>query len=214
MRKVLFAGLAGILLLTGGAIAALYALTREVPGRSGEPRERSPQPPPPEVAAPEAAPGPAPGAMTFGSPPPPTQPPVPVPTGRPAPPPGSWEAVPITARSRALGRMGGLIQSKLNELQDELRGCFTAEGQARHGGGPITTSLDGGSMDDAGNLMLVLQLEGQPGGVRVVDAPLEARGPAGDELIACAQGLLRGRTFEVPGARAGSRYRLLFPVVP
>jgi hypothetical protein len=119
----------------------------------------------------------------------------------------------VTARSRSLGRVGGLIQVRLNELQDELRGCFTAEGQARHGGGAITTNQDGASMDDAGNLVLILQLEGQPGGVRVVDAPLESRGPAGDELIACAQGFLRGRTLDVPGAQPGARYRLLFPVV-
>jgi hypothetical protein len=123
--------------------------------------------------------------------------------------------VPISARAKSLGRVGALIQARLNDLQDDLRACFTADEQARSGGTRITTAKDAGALDDAGTvLVLVLQLEGQAGAVRIVDAPLETRGPAGDELIACAQNFLRGRVLDVPGATAGTKFRLLFPLSP
>jgi len=153
--------------------------------------------------------------VTYGVPPPQAEPVAAPVTARPLPPPpGSWEAVPLTSRAKSLGRQGGLIQARLNDLQDDLRKCFQADVQARHGGAAISTVRDAQPMDEAGSLVLVLQLEGQAGSVRVVDAPVETRGGAGDELIACAQNLLRGRVLDVPGAAAGTKYRLLFPLAP
>ena len=220
MLKVFLAGVVAIALLVAASVAILLTLT-------GAPRERGEKiqdrpavvqtnqeggvvvvPPPP--------PG-DPGAVTFGATPPLLEvAPVPAPVAAPPPPPprGSWEAVPITARAKALGRVGGLIQARLNDLQDDLRTCFTADAQARHGGELVTTVKDAAPMDDAGTLVLVLQLEGQAGSVRIVDAPVESRGPAGEELIACAQNLLRGKVLDVPNVAAGTKYRLLFPLMP
>jgi len=217
MRKVFLAGVVTIALLVAGSVATLVALTREDRARPGR-------------AAPEAAPGGAPAGEENGAPdapppgnpisgfaPPPAQPtPPPAAAAARAPPPpaGSWEAVPITARARSLGRQGGLIQARLNDLQDDLRTCFQADVQVRHAGTAVSVVKDAQPMDDAGTLVLVLQLEGQDGSVRVVDAPVETRGGAGDELIACAQDFLRGRVLDVPGTKPGTRTRLLFPLMP
>lgn len=136
----------------------------------------------------------------------------------PAPPPppaaGTWEAVPLTSRARSMGRAGGAIAAKLTDLQEELASCFTYEGQARRGSGVVTTVQDAAPMDDHGAIVLVLQLEGQGNGYRIVDAPVETRGGAGDELLACAQSVLRGHVLEVPGAQPGQRYRLLHQLQP
>jgi hypothetical protein len=215
MRKVFAAGVLGIGALAAGSVAVLVALTGDpgarargvAPASSAFPIEAAPR-----------APGPTPpGAVTYGSEPSPQPVKVaaePVTATPPPPPRDSWEAVPITSRARSLGRLGGLIQARLNEFHDELRACFTAEAQALRGGGSVTMVRDAAPMDDTGTLVLVLQLEGQAGAMRIVDAPVETRGPAGDELIACAQAFLRGRVLDVPGASAGTRQRLLFPLIP
>jgi len=218
MWKVFLAGVVAIGLLVAGSVAALFALTgdsrpRQAGGAATPGSALAGADAPSDASSPPPVPL-APGAVTFGGAPPPVEPPAPSRGAAPPPPRGSWEAVPITSRAKALGRLGGLIQAKLNDLQDDLRTCFTAEAQARHGGGAISTVRDAAPMDDTGTLVLVLQLEGQPGAIRIVDAPVETRGPAGDQLIACAQDFLRGRVLEVPGAAPGAKYRLLFPLMP
>ena len=48
--------------------------------------------------------------------------------------------------------------------------------------------------------------------VKIVDAPVEARGGAPDALLACAQATLRGKRFPVAGAKAGQRIRMRYMV--
>lgn len=171
---------------------------------------------------PDAAPS-APGARPLssitlppGGPAPPQLPVAPNQFGPPAPTPpeDSWEAVPLTARAASMGPVGGAVGRGLNELKDLVGACFDEDVQARHGLTRFTQTQDHAPMPDSGTTVLMLQIETRAGGARIVDAPLETRGNASDGLVACAQRVLRGQTFEVPGATAGDRYRLLYPLLP
>jgi len=132
----------------------------------------------------------------------------------PPPPVGSWEAVPIARRAGALGKAGTALGQELNELQGELSACFDEDTQARHGTSPVATVQDRSPQADAGVTVLMLELETMNGAVRIVDAPVEARGMASDGLLACAQSKLRGRVVQSPGTLAGERYRLLHTLLP
>jgi hypothetical protein len=216
MWRTLLAGVGAIAVLVAGSMVIIVLVT-------DDDRARPAARPPSSAAASTIEPSrpsgvpPPPQTLTFGEAPPVAAPQAPTTApGAPAPPPpkGSWEAVPITARPRNLGRLGGLVLARLNDLHDELTACFTYEAQAQRGSGPVSTVRDAAPMDDSGGIVLVLQLEGQAGGFRIVDAPVETRGPAGDELLACAQSVLRGKVLEVPGAVPGSKYRLLHALTP
>jgi hypothetical protein len=91
--------------------------------------------------------------------------------------------------------------------------CFDELAQARHGRDAPTT-VDYAPAEEAGSVVLVLQLETLADAVRIVDAPVETRAKASDGLIACAQAALRGKQLPAPGSRPGQRYRLRFPVTP
>jgi hypothetical protein len=111
----------------------------------------------------------------------------------------------------ALGAVGGAVHRALLELKDTLDVCFDEDVQARHGGVAVTRTRDNAPIEEDGQTtILMLQLETQWGAVRVVDAPVETQGPASDGLIACAQRILRRQVIEVPGVKAGQRYRVLF----
>ncbi len=143
-------------------------------------------------------------------PPPPTIPAVP----RPEPPAGSWEAVEPRARASDLGALGPAIGRELNELHDKVGVCFDEDVQARHGGRPPTEVQGFNSLEESGVPVLMLQLETGHDQVRIVDAPVETRGHAGDGLLSCAQHVLRGKSLAVPGASAGTRLRLMYPLIP
>jgi hypothetical protein len=131
----------------------------------------------------------------------------------PRAPAGSWEAVRPVARAASLGRLGLPVQRGLQALQPRLSACFGEEAQARHGQTGYTAAKEEfGVLDETGQTVVMLQLEVADGKVRIVDAPLEARGGASDGLVACAQQVLRGQSFTAPGAAPG-RHRLLFPLV-
>jgi hypothetical protein len=85
---------------------------------------------------------------------------------------------------------------------------------SRHGGVAVTSAADTFTPDETGQTGLLLQLELQRDAVRVADAPVETRGDASEETIACAQALLRGRTVKAPGAKAGERHRLRYVLTP
>jgi len=213
LRRLLF-GVVAILALAGASLIALYAVTRDRrPGRD------------PLV---EVAPAPAPAAPWTGAASPSSPPSSNLPAGllgqgvpvmvereppRPPPPPGSWEAVPVAARPGALGPLGAALGRELNDLHDQLAACFDEDSQARHGVQPVSQAA-GESQDDVGGAVLILQLEASSGQVRVVDAPVEARGGASDGLIACAQRVLRGKVFEAPTDRQSGRFRLLLTLTP
>jgi len=216
VRRTLLAGLLAILALAAASMVAVLLLTRD--GR------------PPRRAAEEAAPAPPPVLAPLAGPASPASPPssdlpggllgqgVPVAVERDAPPPppprDSWEAVPVTARAGALGPLGAAVGRELNDLHERLSACFDEDAQARHGMQPVTTVQDAAPQDDAGMPVLMLQLEAGGNRVRIVDAPVEARGGASDGLIACAQRVLRGQVFEAPTGRQGGRHRLLLTLSP
>lgn len=214
MWRALLAGVAAIAVLVAASLAVIVMVTRDEPATAGRRRDAAAAPEPAEDLPPPAKPLPPGTPLTFGSPSPAPveRPPVPAPQG--PPPKDSWEAVPVTGRARSLGRMGGAIAARLTDLRDDLSRCFTYEAQAQLGSGQVTEVRDAAPLDDHGGIVLMLQLEGQAGGLRVVDAPVETRGPAGDELLACAQRTLRGRVLAVPGAVPGQRIRLLHPLIP
>lgn len=209
----LLAGVTGIVALVAASVAALVVLTRDV--STAGPRPLAPPPPAP-VQAPLTGPGAAPpsssppaGLLGRG---------VPVEVERdqaPAlPPRDSWEAVPVSSRPGALGPLGAAVGRELNDLHPDLAACFDEEAQARHGTRAVTEVGDAAPQDDVGLPVLLLQLEASGSRVRIVDAPVEARGGASDGLIACAQRVLRGKVFEVPVGRQGGRHRLLLTLAP
>jgi hypothetical protein len=128
---------------------------------------------------------------------------------RPVPPEGSWEAVPPVARPAALGKVGAAVGRALLELKPRLDACFDEDTQARFGPRPHTVVKDYAPIESR-TTILMLQIEETGGQARIVDAPVESQGRASDGLIACAQQVLRGRTVDVPEARAGVRHRLLY----
>ena len=216
MTRTFLVGVASILVLVAASVATVLLLTRDgrAPGRA---------------AVVEAAP-PPPAAVQLGGPASPASPPssdlpggllgrgVPVSVERDAPPPppprDSWEAVPVTARAGALGPLGTAVGRELNDLHDRLSACFDEDAQARHGTQPISAVRDAAPLEDPGMPVLMLQLEAGGNQVRIVDAPVEARGGASDGLIACAQRVLRGQVFEAPVGRQAGRHRLLLTLSP
>lgn len=126
---------------------------------------------------------------------------------------GSWESVAVAARARELGPLGAAVMRGLNELQPQLAGCFDEVTEARFARESVTTTRDAEPMQDQGATILVLLLESGRGKVQIVDAPVETQGTAGDGVVACAQRLLRGRTFEVPATPAAGRHRLVFQLM-
>jgi hypothetical protein len=127
----------------------------------------------------------------------------------PAPAAGSWEATPMVGRLASLGPLAAAIRSGLQDLEPRLSECFDRPDRA----GPVRTAADAAEGAVMGPTVLVLQLETRDGEVRVVDAPVATRGETDDGVVACAQRVLRGRTFPAPGARAGARHRVLHPLI-
>jgi hypothetical protein len=132
----------------------------------------------------------------------------------PPPPPGSWEAVPISRRATAMGKAGTALGQELNEMHPVLSACFDEDAQARHGTSEVAVVRDRSPQADSGVPVLVLQVETMNGAIRIVDAPVEARGDASDGLLACAQSKLRGKVVEAPGTRPGERFRVLHMLLP
>jgi hypothetical protein len=208
----MLAGVAGIATFTGVAVGGVWYVTR--PDAERAPAASAPAPAP----TPEPAPAAAPAAFQRLGP----QPVVPAPPAPPnvygpariEPPKGSWEAVPIaTGRSRP-SPLAAAIQRGLNELQEKISPCFDEDTAARHGQEKVTTVKDAYTMDDQGATVLVLQLEVSGTTARLVDAPVETRGGASDGVIACAQRVLRGKTFDVPPGKHPDRYRMMYSLMP
>jgi hypothetical protein len=221
-RRRFLAGLGAIVALSAAAMAGIAVVTREpaagsvgalpAPEPAAVPAPPAPAPlPAPSGAMQLEAPRLPPGASTEPVPPPPLV----VEPAPPRPRAGTWEAVPAAARPSALGPLGGAVGRGLNELSPRISACFDEVTQAQHGQVPISAVPDASLGADAGNAVLILQLETQGSEVRVVDAPVETRGNASDGLIACAQRVLRGQTFPAPpGSRSGERHRMLFSLMP
>lgn len=184
---------AAIVLFAGGALFAIIALTRE-PRRAASVPETIQAPPPPEGPR-----EPPPPEVQYDAPPEP-------------PPPGSWESIAPVARAGSLGAVGTAVGRGLNALQPALADCWS-EAAARGGQvaqeDNLTEARDEAPPADGTTTVLVLQVETLADQVRIVEAPLESQGSASDGLVACAQRVLRGQTFDAPGAQPGQRYRIL-----
>ncbi len=199
MRGVVIA-VVGILALTAGAMGFIYLATGDAPAAAGRaspvqeapPPDEAPLPPPPMVDAPPSPPpalAVAPGEFT------------PAPA-RARPVEGTWEAIPLASRARKLGgKAGGSMEAGLQELQPLVAGCFTRN---------VETMEE----EAAGLPTVVLHLESGPGTMTIVDAIPNARGGASDDLLKCAIGALKGRTFNVAGMKPGQRQRLLHSIKP
>jgi hypothetical protein len=213
------------LALAGGAIGLLVVGSMVLVNRLTEPQGGAgpdPAPPPdgggdpgsPGSAAPggatgfQAATGPNGLPLTAWVPPPAPQQPLLEPPQK-----GSWEEVPIVGRPNLMGTIGVAVSRQLLELQPDVTACFDEDVAARHGPEQVST-MTYAPADEAGSTVLILQLETQQRGVQITDAPVETRGGARDPLIACVQSALRGRRLNVPGAKAGQRFRLRFPLSP
>jgi hypothetical protein len=208
MRTILLGGLAAVAALLLVSIAAIVLFTHgEEPGDPAQGRAAAL--PPPEPAPPAALP-PAPAVdlarAPLGG--------VPLPQAvivtdarPPLPAPGSWEAVPILAARR--GAMGLDVEA----LQPRLTQCFHPDVEARYGPTPFAEVKDSAPLQDDATTVLLLELEVSGDRLRVVDAPVESRGAAGDGTLACAQAVLRGQTAPAAGLAAG-RHRARFVLAP
>lgn len=218
MRKLIIASLAGIGALTAASVAVVVLLTRDDrpvarPGRVELPPPATPQPTlvPPDYRPGQLLVSPNTGGLTPADferltergPP------------RVVPPSDSWEAVPVaSSRVRGGDPIMAAVGRELIDLHELLSACFEPEVAARQGAATYSPVKPEESMDDAGTTVLLLQLETQTNAVRVVDAPVASSGGASDGTLACVQGLLRGKVFEAPGARAGERRRLQHQLIP
>jgi hypothetical protein len=208
-RLALAAG--GIVLVGGGAIAVILSTGGDVSG---------PDLPPVSIAAPSAPVnipiGPIPsigpdGNLRTVEPAPPVEfePPP------PPPPEDTWEAIPAAARPARLGVIGRVMTNALAEIQPRLSTCFDEETQSRFGQTPVSRPLAGGrEADQQGPTLLILNMEVQPGQIRIVDAPVESQGRASDGLVACAQRILRGHVIRTPAAQNTERARMIFQLNP
>ncbi len=209
MRRLAIAA-GGILLVGGGAIAVILAT-------GGDPA--SPDLPPVTAAAPAPPPvipvGPLPGIGADGKAVRLEAPPVEFEPEPPPPDAGSWEAIPAASRPNRMGPIGPVLANELSEvLQPRLAQCFDEETQSRFGQTPVSRPLNGREADDAGTILLVLNVEVSPGQVRIADAPVEQQGPASDGTVACAQRVLRGHVVRTPVATDTRRVRMAFQLHP
>jgi hypothetical protein len=211
MRSAVVAAVS-ILIFGAGALLVVYLAT----GGPERPASPAAAPAPATAPAPDAPPAPAvppPGApdlsryagVSGGAPPRPME-------YAPAPPPppeGSWEAVPAVARLSALGPLGRAVHGGLQDLQPRVSECFDRPAPARE------LLVGPGASDGAGSgaTVLALELETGDGEVRIVDAPVSTRGDLDAGVVACAQQVLRGQVFPAPGARPGTRHRVLHPLI-
>lgn len=213
--KLALLGIVAVALVAGAGFLAVWWATRPI---------AEPQPRPavatltPDAAAPPAAPlqgAAATPTPSLAPPPPPRVSPVPAPLAQvrhapaPAAPEGAaWEEIPPIPVRRLPA-----ISSALEQARPRLARCFDPEEQARHARRSYTSI--GSPRAGPGGAVLLLELEAAPGGtLRVVDAPVEARGAAEDGLLACAQEALRG--LELGRTRGGdpARLRVRYPLAP
>jgi hypothetical protein len=115
----------------------------------------------------------------------------------------------MVARLASLGALGIAVHGGLQDLQPRLSDCFDRPGRS----GAVRTAADAAEGAVVGPTVLVLELETGTDEVRIVDAPVATRGETDDAVVGCAQQLLRGQAFGARGARAGTRHRVLHPLI-
>ena len=121
--------------------------------------------------------------------------------------------MPAATRPERMGRIGPAVAAELNRLQPSLVACFDEDLRAGRGQEAGPRPLPPGSHDESDPTLLVLNLELEPGQIRIADAPVHSQGPASDVLIACAQKVLNGRVIQTNVVTGPGRARLALPLV-
>jgi hypothetical protein len=132
----------------------------------------------------------------------------------PAPPPSAWRDVEIVGPFGVGTPAPGVTSAIRATLRPRLAECFQRGVQRRFEQlGRAFSTLAPGEEASAGSAILLLEVEVDGAGVRVVDAPVERRGSASDGTLNCAQGVLRGAALQAP-SEGKRRFRMRFPLRP
>ena len=122
------------------------------------------------------------------------------------PAPVDWGKVPLSARLSDLGPpLARSVYDGLQRARAALEPCFEADAKdaAAHPRAP--------EEEDAwGAAIVTLHLEGRPGELVVVSAPLQSLGTSSMLLVDCSERVLRGFRIPAPRAVPGTRYRLQY----
>jgi hypothetical protein len=111
------------------------------------------------------------------------------------------EAAPGDGIHRAPARMPAARRKALRDFRLELKAGLS----------DLQLRVAACSLADAS---FVLDLESVDGGVRIVDAAVEAAGTASERDVACARAALRGHLIPAARAEPGRRWQLPFAVRP
>lgn len=132
----------------------------------------------------------------------------------PAPAPETWQTVEIVSPFGAGTPAPTVTAAVRASLKSRLAECFERGVQGRWGGmGRAFSSLAPGEAASLGPAILMLEVEQDGGGLRIVDAPVERRGSASDGTLNCAQGVLRGATLDASSEGKG-KFRMRFQLRP
>lgn len=120
-----------------------------------------------------------------------------------------WNDVRLAVRLSDLGPLARDVYLGLQRVRAALEGCYEADAkdQAAHPRAP-------NQEDGWGAAIVTLQMEGRPGELVIVNAPLQELGTSATSLVDCSEGVLRG--FRIPAGAAvpGQRYRLQYQLTP
>jgi hypothetical protein len=122
-----------------------------------------------------------------------------------------WDTVPIVGRSRS--GFGRELEDAIRALEAEVSSCWNPEVHARFGPKGFTEYGGQDGTGDTGEVTLMLEIEADGARLRIADAPIESRGTADEEVLACAQHTLRGKSLAVAGAKPGARYKARLQVI-
>lgn len=129
------------------------------------------------------------------------------PSAAPATPP-AWSEVPMSARLSDLGpALARPVYDGLKNARTAMEPCFRADEKEK---AAHPRAADGEAW---GAAIVTLQLEGRPGELVIVNAPLQELGTSTPSLVDCCEGVLRGFRIPAPGAIPGKRYRLQHQLV-
>jgi hypothetical protein len=131
-----------------------------------------------------------------------------------APPLAAWEKIEIVSPFGVGTPAPAVTAAVKATLRPRLAACFERGVQGRWGGlGRAYSTLAPDEAASAGPAILVLEVERDGDGVRVVDAPVERRGSASDGTLNCAQGVLRGAVLQASSEGKG-RFRMRLQLRP
>lgn len=114
-----------------------------------------------------------------------------------------WSDVPLAARLSNLGPLARPVYDGLQKARAAMEPCFQADAkdEAAHPRAP-------NQEDGWGAAIVTLQMEGRPGELVIVNAPLQSIGTSSLSLVECCEKVLRGFRIPADAATPGKRYRL------